>query len=89
MRHVGRELDDFTSLTWYEQVEDGDLDARQGWMDLSDVDLPDGVQVFLCGPLPFMRHVRATLLSKGVPSTSIRYEVFGPDLWAQDPPAGR
>jgi nitric oxide dioxygenase len=55
-------------------------------MDLSDVALPAGVQVFTCGPLPFMRHVRSSLLARGVPATSIRYEVFGPDLWAQAPP---
>ena len=85
--HVGRELDDFTSLTWYEQVGPDDRGAREGWMDLSDVALPAGVQVFTCGPLPFMRHVRSSLLARGVPPTSIRYEVFGPDLWAQAPPA--
>jgi nitric oxide dioxygenase len=51
-------------------------------MDLSDVPLPDDVQVFTCGPLPFMRHVRAGLLARGVPASEIRYEVFGPDLWA-------
>jgi ferredoxin-NADP reductase len=86
VEHVGRELDDFTPLTWYEQVGPQDRGARQGWMDLGDVSLPEGVQVFTCGPLPFMRHVRSTLLARGVPPTSIRYEVFGPDLWAQSPP---
>ncbi len=55
-------------------------------MDLSEVDLPEGVHVFTCGPLPFMRHVRSSLLVRGVPPASIRYEVFGPDLWAQAPP---
>jgi nitric oxide dioxygenase len=56
-------------------------------MDLSEVPLPDQVQVFTCGPLPFMRHVRSTLLARGVPAFRIRYEVFGPDLWgAQVPP---
>ena len=34
--------------------------ARQGYMDLSEMPLPDDVQVFTCGPLPFMRHVRAS-----------------------------
>lgn len=59
-------------------------------MDLSDVPLPDDVQVFTCGPLPFMRHVRSTLLARGVPAQRIRYEVFGPDLWAaQGCPANR
>jgi nitric oxide dioxygenase len=61
--HVGRELDHFTSLTWYEQVAPGDRSAQEGWMDLSEVALPEGVQVFTCGPLPFMRHVRSSLLA--------------------------
>lgn len=61
----------------------GEADGAQtGYMDLGDVALPDNVQVFTCGPLPFMRMVRSTLLKRGVPSDHIRYEVFGPDLWA-------
>jgi nitric oxide dioxygenase len=85
--HAGRQLDDFTSYTWYESVDPSDDRSRQGLMDLSDVPLPPDVQVFTCGPLPFMRHVRATLLARGVPPTRIRYEVFGPDLWAAQPPS--
>jgi nitric oxide dioxygenase len=80
--HVGRQIDDFTAHTWYETVAEDDHRSRQGLMDLSEVPLPDGVQVFTCGPLPFMRHVRSTLLKRGVPAADIRYEVFGPDLWA-------
>jgi nitric oxide dioxygenase len=80
--HLGRELDDFTAYAWYETLDEGDTRSRQGFMDLTDIPLPDDVQVFTCGPLPFMRHVRSTLLSRGVPATRIRYEVFGPDLWA-------
>jgi len=86
--HVGRQIDDFTAYTWYETVEAGDRDSRPGRMDLSTVPLPEDVQVFTCGPLPFMRQVRSTLLARGVPAVQIRYEVFGPDLWAaQMPPA--
>ena len=80
--HLGREIDDFTSYAWYESVDDGDTRSRHGFMDLTDIPLPDDIQVFTCGPLPFMRHVRSTLLSRGVPPARIRYEVFGPDLWA-------
>jgi nitric oxide dioxygenase len=29
-----------------------------------------------------MRKVRGALLARGVPADHIRYEVFGPDLWA-------
>ena len=80
--HLGREIDDFTSYTWYETLDEGDTRSRQGFMDLTEVPLPEEVQVFTCGPLPFMRHVRSTLLGRGVPAARIRYEVFGPDLWA-------
>ena len=80
--HIGRQLDDFTAHAWYETVDPDDTRARSGYMDLSDVPLPEDVQVFTCGPLPFMRHVRSSLMDRGVPASSIRYEVFGPDLWA-------
>ena len=80
--HAGRQLDDFTSHVWYETVDGDDHQSRQGLMDLTDVPLPEDVAVFTCGPLPFMRHVRAGLLARGVPAADIRYEVFGPDLWA-------
>ena len=84
--HVGRQIDDFTSHTWYESVDPSDQRSAQGWMDLAELPLPQDVSVFTCGPLPFMRHVRAQLLARGVPAERIRYEVFGPDLWAQKPP---
>ncbi|MFE7172987.1 globin domain-containing protein [Streptomyces sp. NPDC057616] len=66
---------------WYERAGSEEPAARTGLMDLSDVRLPDGATVFLCGPVPFMRDVRAQLLGAGVPARLIRYEVFGPDLW--------
>ena len=84
--HAGRQIDDFTSYTWYERVDPSDQRSTQGWMDLTRLPLPEGLSVFTCGPLPFMRHVRSQLLERGVPATRIRYEVFGPDLWAQNPP---
>ena len=80
--HLGREIDNFSSYTWYESVDEGDTRSHQGFMDLTEIPLPNEVQVFTCGPLPFMRHVRSTLLDRGVPPARIRYEVFGPDLWA-------
>jgi nitric oxide dioxygenase len=88
--HAGRQIDDFTAYTWYEAVDPSDTRSRQGYMDLADLPLPDDLQVFTCGPLPFMRHVRSTLLARGIPPAHIRYEVFGPDLWAAqiDPDAG-
>ena len=84
--HVGRQIDDFTAYTWYETVDSGDRRSTQGLMDLSEVPLPEELQVFTCGPLPFMRHVRSTLLARNVPASQIRYEVFGPDLWGAQGP---
>lgn len=79
---VARHIDDFTAYTWYETVAADDQRSREGLMDLTDIPLPEDIQVFTCGPLPFMRHVRSALLDRGVPPSRIRYEVFGPDLWA-------
>jgi len=79
--HVGRQIDDFAAYTWYETVDAADNRSKQGLMDLSEITLDDEIQVFTCGPLPFMRHVRSALLARGVPASKIRYEVFGPDLW--------
>lgn len=85
--HAGRQLDDFTRYTWYETVDVDDQRSRTGFMDLSKIPLPAGLHVFTCGPLPFMRQVRTALLARRVPADHIRYEVFGPDLWAAAPPS--
>ncbi len=82
VNYVGRQIDDFTTYTWYEHVAPDDDNSRSGYMDLSQLPLPPELHVFTCGPLPFMRHVRQTLLARGIPARRIRYEVFGPDLWA-------
>lgn len=61
--------------TWY-----GEIGVP---VDLAEMDLPDNVQVYLCGPLPFMQSVRQHLVDRGIPTEAIHYEVFGPDLWLQ------
>ncbi|MFF8945838.1 globin domain-containing protein [Streptomyces sp. NPDC014864] len=67
---------------WYEEgVEDAGPGVRTGLVDLSEVDVAQGTRAYLCGPLPFMRAVRAQLIEKGVAPADIHYEVFGPDLW--------
>jgi nitric oxide dioxygenase len=60
---------------------DAEPGARTGLVDLADVAVPAGTRAYLCGPLPFMRAVRAQLIGKGVAPADIHYEVFGPDLW--------
>lgn len=81
-------MDDARAQNWYEaDAEQAPTlhPARPGFMDLTEVDLPDDATVFMCGPLPFMRSARATLMQLGIPSERIHYEVFGPDLWVQQP----
>ncbi len=77
---VGR-LPGARAVFWYERPGSVEPDAREGLMNLDGIELPGDATVFLCGPLPFMREVRAQLLGAGIPARRIRYEVFGPDLW--------
>ena len=47
---------------WYEHAPDGLPEgAALGRTDLAGIDLPEGVTAYLCGPLPFMRALRAGL----------------------------
>ncbi|MCL7423572.1 globin domain-containing protein [Streptomyces sp. YS415] len=72
-------LPDASVHFWYE--EDAPEGARAGRVDLTGIAVAPGTRAYLCGPLPFMRAVRAQLLGKGVAAADIHYEVFGPDLW--------
>ncbi|MGW5426110.1 globin domain-containing protein [Streptomyces sp. NPDC004059] len=60
---------------------DAEPGTRTGLVDLAGIAVPAGTRAYLCGPLPFMRAVRAQLIEKGVAPAHIHYEVFGPDLW--------
>lgn len=62
-------------LTWYE-----DSDGR---VDVDAIPLPPGAIAHLCGPITFMRDVRAGLLRRGMHADDIRYEVFGPGMLEQ------
>jgi nitric oxide dioxygenase len=75
-----------TAHVWFENGGGGGLSAEvhTGQMDLDDVKLPADAGYYLCGPLPFMRAVRSSLIDRGVPARAIQYEVFGPDLWQAD-----
>ncbi|MDX3313667.1 FAD-binding oxidoreductase [Streptomyces sp. ME08-AFT2] len=72
-------LPDASVHLWYER--EAPADARTGLADLTDVAVAPGTRAYLCGPLPFMRAVRAQLIEKGVAPADVHYEVFGPDLW--------
>ncbi|ARP69939.1 hemin transporter [Streptomyces pluripotens] len=73
-------LPDASVHFFYEQ--DAGPGHRTGLVDLSDIAVRPGTRAYLCGPLPFMRTVRAGLIEKGVAPADIHYEVFGPDLWS-------
>lgn len=68
---------------WYEDlgVRSATDTTRPGRIDLGDIAIPADAQAYLCGPLPFMEQVRRALVARGLPESSIHYEVFGPDTW--------
>ena len=81
-------LSDAKAQNWYEEGAESAptlVPAKSGYMDLTGEDIPAGARVFMCGPLPFMQSARRTLMDRGVPAANIQYEVFGPDMWAQNP----
>lgn len=81
-------MSDAKAQNWYESDAESAptlYPAKSGFMDLTSVEVPERAQVFMCGSLPFMQTARKSLISQGVPSQNIHYEVFGPDLWAQQP----
>ncbi|GGV15535.1 globin domain-containing protein [Streptomyces spectabilis] len=70
---------------WYERPEPGHPADRTGRVDLAALPVAPGTHAYLCGPLPFMKGVRAQLLAQGVAPAAVHYEVFGPDLWLASP----
>lgn len=48
---------------------------------LTDVPLPEHAQTYVCGPIPFMRSIRADLVASGVAPETIHYEAFAPGSW--------
>ena len=82
-------MPDGTLKTWFlnshrVRPEAASGSVFSGFMDVSDVELPDDAEYYLCGPLPFLKSVRSALMAGGVPAKDIQYEVFGPDLWLAD-----
>ncbi|GAA1414782.1 FAD-binding oxidoreductase [Catellatospora coxensis] len=90
MRHrlprLHTQLDDLTVRLWYEEhpadTDPAGLPAQvaTGRVDPDQIPLHPDAHVHLCGPVPFMSHVRQSLLRRGVPAERIAYEVFGPDM---------
>ena len=67
--------------TFYEHLEAADQ-AEPGFMRVEA--LPDWprqeAEVYLCGPIGFMRAQWKNLLTAGVPAARLHREVFGPEM---------
>ncbi|GAA2524572.1 globin domain-containing protein [Pilimelia columellifera] len=79
----GSQLASFQHLVWYEEPggPSNDVQVHTGLVDADLIPLRPDATAYLCGPVPFMRHIRGALRRRGLPSERIRYEVFGPDQW--------
>ncbi|MDX8033910.1 globin domain-containing protein [Lentzea sp. BCCO 10_0856] len=78
LAQLAAKLENAQAHVFYERPI-GDWPAeRTGLVDLKGVSVPENATAYLCGPVPFLRAVRAQLLEAGV--TDIHYEVFGPDV---------
>lgn len=64
---------------WYENP--ADTDAHPGFLNLDDVNLPDGADIYLCGANAFVQAVRAQLLNREIAPTKIHCELFSPNDW--------
>lgn len=71
-------LKDAQAHVFYERPIGNWPAARTGLVNLALVPVPADATAYLCGPVPFLRAMRAQLLDAGV--TDLHYEVFGPDL---------
>jgi nitric oxide dioxygenase len=80
-RIVG-ELPNARAHVWYEQPHPGWPAEYTGFSDLSKLDVPADLQVYVCGPVPFIESIRQQLMDRGVPATAIQHELFGPELAA-------
>lgn len=69
-------LPDATLDIWY---EDGSAGAHRGFVQLDEVDLPAGAEVYLCGADGFVKAVRDQLVARGV--ERVHCELFSPNDW--------
>ncbi len=70
-----------THHTWYKSDHSDAKNIHHGYMDLADIqeDLPlTKGDFYLCGPVAFMQFAKQQLVTLGVDTQCIHYEVFGP-----------
>ena len=77
-------LSDSVVHSWYESgadTADGPGAIHTGLMDLSEVDIPAGAHVFLCGGTGFLEAQRSALAALGVTEDRVHAELFAPNDW--------
>ncbi|MFB7724016.1 globin domain-containing protein [Nocardia sp. NPDC056100] len=67
-------LRDSKLRTWYRA-------EGHGLMDLSELELPQHADYYLCGGNGFLQAVRSQLLAAGIPGDSVHFELFAPNDW--------
>lgn len=77
-RELVAALADATLEVWYEE---SDGEAREGLLDVAEVELPVDAEVYLCGGNGFVQSVRAQLQQRGVPAERLHCELFSPNDW--------
>lgn len=76
-----------SAITWYGAgTPDAGLrgEVREGLMDLSEVELPAGASVYICGSNGFLQFIRKQLDERGVAAADVHYELFAPNDWLLD-----
>lgn len=53
-------------------------------MKLSDVELPEGAQFYLCGGNGFLQAIRQQLADRGIDRSNVHFELFSPNDWLLD-----
>ncbi|KEK23710.1 NO-inducible flavohemoprotein [Bacillus gaemokensis] len=85
VQKTANEYERVRAYTCYSSPTEQDLQAKnfdkEGLIDLAwlqSVVPTNDVEVYFCGPVPFMKHVHKSLIEWGVASERIHYEFFGP-----------
>lgn len=90
LRQAAAEHDNFHLIMFYsdplasDQVgQDYDYEGFVDVKQIADRILLEEADYYICGPVPFMRLQHDALMNLGVGEARIHYEVFGPDLFAE------
>ncbi|SDS73728.1 nitric oxide dioxygenase [Halopseudomonas litoralis] len=90
LRQAATEHDNFHLIMFYSDPLASDQAGQdydyEGFVDvkqIADRILLEEADYYICGPVPFMRMQHDALMNLGVGEARIHYEVFGPDLFAE------